>query len=143
MRFATLSALVAGLALSACSQKEAPKVPLGSAQAAPGGPNQPPMDAITGEARVALDSGNVLFRAKAYDQALAQYERAAKAAPTELAPLLGIMMVADVTKNSKLAETTLPRIRKIDPSAADSSILMPHSKVIESHPKTPPPDPRT
>ncbi len=47
---------------------------------------------------MALDSGNMLFRAKAYDRALVQYRRSARLAPTELAPLLGILMVAEATK---------------------------------------------
>ena len=92
--------------------------------------------AITGEAKLALDSGNRLFRAKVYDEALAQYQRSAVLAPTALAPLLGIMMVADVTKDAKLTEATLPRIRKLNPALADSSTAMSHSKMIEAHPRT-------
>jgi hypothetical protein len=88
----------------------------------------------TGEAKRALDSGNTLFRAKDYRAALAQYRRSADLAPSELAPLLGMMMVADVTNDAKLKEETLPRIRKLDPGAADSAVVMPHSKIIKVHP---------
>jgi hypothetical protein len=88
----------------------------------------------TSEAKRALDSGNTLFRAKDYRAALAQYSRASDLAPAELAPLLGIMMVADVTNDAKLKGETLPRIRKLDPGAADSAVVMPHSKIIKSHP---------
>lgn len=138
MRFAALSSLVVTVTMSACQKTEAPKVPLGSAPMTSDAPNQTAIDELTGEARIALDSANVLFRVKEYDQALAQYERASVAAPNEIAPLLGIMMVADATKDTKLAAATLPRIRKIDPGVADSSLLMPHSKMMESHPKTGP-----
>ena len=126
--------VLAGAAL-ACQRSEAPKVPLGS-EAAKAQEGQAMSGGLVGDARVALDSANVLFRKKAYNPALAQYERAAKLAPHELAPLLGVMMVADAINDRQLATMTLARIRKIDPSAADSALVMPHSKVIESHPRT-------
>ena len=91
------------LAVAACANREAPKTALGeTASAAPG---------ITGNARLSLDSGNMLFRAKLYDAALAQYERAATLAPAETAPLLGIMIVADVKKDPRLADATLLRLK--------------------------------
>jgi hypothetical protein len=82
---------------------------------------------------VALDSANVLFRAKAYDLALVQYSRSARLAPTALAPLLGILMVADVTKNAKLSESTLSRLRELSPAAADSSGAMSHAEILDAH----------
>jgi alkanesulfonate monooxygenase SsuD/methylene tetrahydromethanopterin reductase-like flavin-dependent oxidoreductase (luciferase family) len=121
------------IAITGCSGSEAPKIPLGAASSAAavpadsGGP-------IHGEAKVALDRGNALFREKDYKDALEQYRRSAELAPRELAPLLGIMMVADVTKDSALAKETLPRIRKLDPAMADSSLVTPHSKIIKQHP---------
>lgn len=118
----------------ACGGTDAPKTPLGEKSSKGVAANEG-TPAITGEAKLALDSGNMLFRAKAYDRALSQYRRSAQLAPTELAPLLGIMMVADVTKDSKLSEETLPRIRRLDPVVADSSARMPHSKIIEGHPR--------
>lgn len=120
-------------AISACGGSEAPKVPLGTASSAAAGPADPG-GPIQGEAKTALDRGNVLFREKSYKDALDQYRRSADLAPGELAPLLGIMMVADVTKDSALASATLPRIRKIDPAMADSSLVTPHSKIIKKHP---------
>jgi hypothetical protein len=125
---------VVGVFLLGCGGNDAPKIPLGAAQATTSAPANPPMSGPTGEARVALDSGNALFRAKAYDQALEQYQRSADLAPSEVAPLLGIMMVADVKKDSKLAEATVPRIRKINAELADSSLISPHSKMIQTHP---------
>ena len=125
---------VAGVSLLGCGKSDAPKIPLGAAPVTTAAPVNPPMSGPTGEARVALDSGNALFRAKAYDQALVQYKRSAELAPNEAAPLLGMMMVADVTKDSKLAEATLLRIRKLIPALADSSLIVPHSKMIQAHP---------
>jgi len=86
-----------------------------------------------GEWKAALDSGNILFRAKAYDRALVNYNRSARLAPTALAPLLGILMVADVTKNSQLRESTLSRIRELNPAAADSSAAMSHAEILDVH----------
>ena len=120
------------IAVCACGQSDAPKTPLG----APRSENSVEADAgISGEAKRALDSGNTLFRAKDYGAALTQYERASQLAPAELSPLLGIMMVADVTHDAKLSGQTLPRIRKLNPGAADSAVVMPHSKIIEAHPR--------
>jgi Flp pilus assembly protein TadD len=100
--------------------------------------------AIGGEAKTALDSGNILFRAKAYDRALVQYRRTAQLAPNEAAPLLGILMVADVTKNAKLADSTLARLRALNPAAADSSAAMSQAEILAIHSgtrKAPPPPP--
>jgi hypothetical protein len=127
--------------LSACSDTNAAKTPLGAASSAAVSADQPALSSITGEAKRSLDSGNVLFRAKAYDGALAQYSRSAELAPSEIAPLLGIMMVADVKKDAKLADATRARIRKLDPTVADSSSAMSHSKIIEAHPRSAPPAP--
>lgn len=125
---------VVAVSLVGCGKSDAPKIPLGAAPVTTASPVNPPMSGPTGEARVALDSGNALFRVKAYDQALVQYKRSAELAPNEAAPLLGMMMVADVTNDSKLAEATLPRIRKLNPSLADSAVILPHSKMMQAHP---------
>lgn len=127
--------------LFACSDTDAAKTPLGAANSAAAAPNPAAFSSITGDAKRSLDSGNVLFRAKAYDGALKQYSRAAELAPSEVAPLLGIMMVADVKNDSKLADDTRARIRKLDPTVADSSAEMSHSKIIEAHPRPTPPAP--
>jgi hypothetical protein len=124
----------AAAGILACGGTDAPRTPL-SEKGSTGVAGDEATPAIRGDAKIALDSGNMLFRAKAYGRALSQYQRAAQLAPNELAPLLGIMMVADVTKDSKLSEQTLPRIRRLDPAVADSSMRMPHSKIIEGHPR--------
>ena len=124
---------VAFVFVAACGGSDAPRTPLSGMSSSPvvsGEPGTP----INGEAKIALDRGNALFRDKSYKDALSQYRRSAELAPDELAPLLGIMMVADVTKDSALARTTLPRIRRIDPAMADSSLATPHSRIIKDHP---------
>ena len=126
--------LAAAVTIWACGASEAPKIPLDQANRGTTGANEATTaDAISGEARTALDSGNMLFRARAYDRALAQYRRSARLAPTELAPLLGILMVTDVTKNAKLADSTLARMRKLNPAAADSSAAMSHAEILDAH----------
>ena len=134
--------LIGTLAAAACGRSEAPKTPLGTEAPAAGSVNQEAASSgISGPAKVALDSANVLFRAKSYTQALAQYRRSAELAPGEISPLLGIMMVADVTNDSSLARATVPRIRKLDPSYADSAPGS-HAKIMKAHPRTVAP-PRT
>ena len=133
--------LIGALAAAACSRSDAPKTPLGTDAPAAGSVNQAAAAGISGPAKVALDRANVLFRAKSYGQALAQYRRSAELAPGEISPLLGIMMVADVTNDSSLARATVPRIRKLDPSYADSAPGS-HARIMKAHPRTVAP-PRT
>lgn len=140
MRILTVSrlgfCLAAALTICGCdgSNREAPKIPLDQASRGSVGTSGPETQGgIGGEAKAALDSGNVLFRAKAYDRALAQYRLSARLAPTELAPLLGILMVADVTKNAKLADATLSRLRELNPAAADSSAARSHAEILDFH----------
>jgi hypothetical protein len=137
--------LAAAAIISGCGGSEAPKLPLGhptSGVSGSRGAETP--SAMSGEAKAALDSGNILFRAKAFDRALAQYRRSAGLAPTEVAPLLGILMVTDVTKNARLADSTLARIRELNPAAADSSAAMSHAEILKAHararkaPRSPP-----
>jgi hypothetical protein len=137
--------LAAAAIISGCGGSEAPKLPLGhptSGVSSGRGAETP--SRISGEAKAALDSGNLLFRAKAFDRALAQYRRSAQLAPTELAPLLGILMVTDVTRNARLADSTLSRMRELSPAAADSSAAMTHAEILEAHSRVrkPPPPPK-
>jgi hypothetical protein len=150
MRSLTVSRLglcfAAAVTIWGCSgsNREAPKTPLGQAQPgsmAASGAATP--GAMGDEAKTALDSGNILYRAKAYGRALVQYRRSAQLAPAEPAPLLGILMVADVTKNAKLADSTLARMRALNPAAADSSAAMSQAEILGIHSgtkkATPPP----
>jgi hypothetical protein len=136
--------LAAAVTVWACSGSDRePKIPLGQANAGSiGTSGAATTGAIGGEAKTALDSGNMLFRARAYDRALAQYRRSARLAPTELAPLFGILMVTDVTKNARLTDSTLARMRALNPAAADSSAAMSHAEILDAHSrakKAPPP----
>lgn len=137
--------LAAVTIISGCGGSEAPKLPLGHpTSGVSGGRGAETPSTISGEAKAALDSGNILFRAKAFDRALAQYRRSAQLAPTELAPLLGILMVTDVTRNARLADSTLARMRELSP-VADSSAAMTHAEILEAHSrarKTAPPPPK-
>jgi hypothetical protein len=118
------------VASAACGRDEEPKLPLGHP---PIGEDQPMQPTITGEARVALDSANALFRSRAYDQALAQYRRSAELAPREMAPLLGIMMVADATNDARLRESTMAAMRALDPTMTETEAMGGHSRAVERH----------
>jgi len=87
---------------------------------------------ITGEAKVALDSGNALFRAKAYDLALEQYRRSARLIPNDATPHFGILMVGQATNNTRLADSARARIRELNPSLADSTARG-HEQMIDRH----------
>ena len=139
--------VAAAITIGGCSgsNREAPKIPLDQIQReSMGASGATTPGAMGGEAKTALDSGNILFRAKAYDRALVQYRRSAELGPTESAPLLGILMVADVTKNTKLADSTLARMRVLNPGAADSSAAASQAEILNIHSgakKAPPPPP--
>lgn len=97
------------------SEGSQPKVPLDqmradSAHAVAGVKTQGTPE-LSPEARVALDSGNALFRKKTYAAALAQYRLASARSPRHAAPYFGIYMVAQATKNTKLADSALANIR--------------------------------
>ena len=77
---------------------------------------------ITGEAKIALDSGNKLYTAKSYALALAQYRRAAALAPEAEAPVFGMLMVAGVTNNAALTDSATKMLRALnDSTGADSA----------------------
>ena len=97
---------------------EPPKVPLAQAPvtdttAQLGDAQATEAEAALGPAaQSALDSGNALFRQKQYIPALARYRAAAALAPDHAAPLFGAYMVAQATKDTKLADSVLAEIRK-------------------------------
>ena len=98
-------------ALVACSDvNPAPKIPLGrrAEHAAAAAVAAVPINA---NALVALDSGNALFRRKAYAAALVQYRVAAQRAPEHAAPLFGVYMVARATNDTRLADSALAGIK--------------------------------
>jgi hypothetical protein len=96
----------------ACGGSNAPKVPLTSAGATASAPAIEAAHALIGPAaQAALDSGNVLFRRKAYAEALVKYRAASELAPQHSAPLFGIYMVAGAMGNKVLADSALAGIR--------------------------------
>ena len=120
---ACIAACVGACLVTACSDGSAPpKVPLGertpapamlpggTASAAPMAP-LPPAPPINADARAPLDSGNALFRRKAYGAALAQYRIAAQRAPEHAAPFFGIYMAAQALNNPRLADSALAGIK--------------------------------
>lgn len=97
---------VVALLATACTKQDAPKVDLGAKAA-----YDSAAVALSPASKVALDSGNVLFRAKLYEAALAQYRVASKGSPGHAAPLFGMYMVARATNNPKMADSVLAEIR--------------------------------
>lgn len=111
-----LVVFAAGAALACTAQQEAPKIPLAKTARADTRADSVDAEAaahalLGPDARAALDSGNALFRKKAYAEALAQYRSASSLAPQHSAPLFGIYMVARATNNPVMADSALAGIR--------------------------------
>jgi hypothetical protein len=130
MRCALLAAV---LSAGGCREsEESPELPL----------DHPPLGgerasaALVGDARVALDSGNRLYSAKAYAAALEQYRRAAALAPEHDAPLFGIVMVANATADSALADSAATAMREQQAANRPAADLLDvHKGVLpDSHP---------
>lgn len=126
--------LLAAVLLLGCGGRDSGTPDAGSTGSAP--------SRLTGEAKVALDSGNVLFRAKAYDLALAQYRRSEQLAPGDATPVFGVLMVGEATGNSRLADSARARIRELNPALVDSAATG-HAEMIDRHSRvtTTPPSP--
>lgn len=122
----SLSVLAATLVMGCSKKDEPPMVPLGQA-ANPGLSPHGTVPSITGEAKVALDSGNKLYTAKSYDLALAQYRRAAALAPEAEAPLFGMLMVGNVTKNARLTDSATKLLRALNDSTTGADVIDAHS----------------
>jgi hypothetical protein len=109
----------------------APKVPLAQVATDSSARAMEAAHALIGpEAKAALDSGNVLYRHKAYAEALAQYRLASDRAPQHSAPLFGIYMVARATNNPVLADSAIAGIRSRNGALPDVPAGMggaPHS----------------
>jgi len=98
---------VAALSASACGGPEVPKTPLGATSTGsfvPGATSELP-PGLNASAAARLDSGNIAFRLKQYDQALHYYEAAAKDVPQHAAPWYGISMVGQATGNKALVDS--------------------------------------
>lgn len=127
VRFA-LPALAAALVLACGDKEEAPMIPLGQATSQDVSPHGT-VPSITGEAKVALDSGNKLYTAKSYALALAQYRRAAALAPEAEAPLFGMLMVASVTKDARLTDSVTKLLRALNDSTTGADVVDAHSGI--------------
>jgi hypothetical protein len=110
-----------------CGGSSVPKVPLSMA---PTDSNPKAIEAahslLGPEAKLALDSGNALYRRKAFAPALLEYRLAADRAPQHSAPLFGIYMVARATNNDALADSAMAAIRARNGPLAPTGAGAPH-----------------
>lgn len=120
VRRRALPVLAALIVLGCSGKEEAPMIPLDQ-PAATGVSPHGTVPTITGEAKVALDSGNKLYTAKSYALALEQYRRAAALAPSAEAPLFGMLMVAGVTNNAALTDSASKLLSALNASSGDST----------------------
>lgn len=122
-------ALIAISGIMGCSRAQnQPKVPLGQASAAAPAPS--PRDALSDEAKAALDQGNLEYRAGRYEQALAAYRKAAKAAPDNSAPYFGVYMAAKKLGNTRVADSASSQIGALtgsNPMLSDSAMRAIHA----------------
>lgn len=118
-------ACAAALVMAACTgRSETPRMPLGRGSAIDSVRAVEAAHGLLGpQAKMALDSGNALFRKGAYEEALGQYRAAAALAPQHAAPLFGIYMVARATNNAAMADSALAGIRV----RSGSMPVVPHS----------------
>jgi hypothetical protein len=135
------AASAALIAASACNRaaEQPPKVPLNASTSGSASSGQAnPHEQLAPEARVALDSGNVAFRAGKYERALAQYRAAAKAESKSAAPFYGIYMVAQKLGNKGLADSVMAVIRErsgAGTALTDTSMAKMHN-VAKAKPST-------
>lgn len=112
LRAVLLAATIAAALACGKGKEPAPKTPLSELTAPRGGELTTGFaGGMSAEARMALNSGNELYRAKKYAGALAQYRIAAQRAPEDPAPYFGIYMVAGATGNKQLGDTALAALR--------------------------------
>lgn len=103
---AALGVLLAAMLLAAaCSSPDVPKTPLGGSSSLMRGASDPLPPGLNASAAARLDSGNVAFRLKQYDQAMHYYRAAATDVPDHPAPWYGIYMVAEAQGNRALADS--------------------------------------
>lgn len=96
-------------------------------------------DSIAGipeEVRVHLDSGTAAFRAKDYEEARAQYGKAAQAGPGLAATWLGVAMAERALGNSGAADSAMDRARAIAPDIGGHPT---EAGAMQGHPPVGPP----
>jgi hypothetical protein len=140
---ATLLLVAALFTVSACQSKAPDKVPLGQVDTTAALPSGHPAVTSPGDltpaARVALDSGNVAFKAKNYAEALRLYRVAANAVPEHAAPWFGVYMVAKATGNAALGDSAMKEVQKrtpAPPGAIDSAMRGLHPAAVKKAPAT-------
>ena len=107
---ALLALCAAGI--TGCGGSDAPKVPLAQGATPDSARAVENAHGIIGPgARAHLDSGNALYRRKAFAAALKHYEAASALAPQHAAPFFGIYMVARATHDTAMADSALSSIR--------------------------------
>ena len=113
VRAPRLALLMVVVALACDAGDKAPKVSLAQAKTDSAQRLAGANDAasLSPAAQTALDSANMLFRKKAYAEALTAYRTAASRAPAHEAPLIGMSMVAQATRNKALEDSVLAAIR--------------------------------
>lgn len=100
------------VAVTACKKaQEAPKTPLSQMTAPADSTKANPHNTMSPEARAALDSGNALFKAGKYADALKSYQTASQLAPLNAAPFYGIWMAADKLGKKALADSASAQIK--------------------------------
>ena len=136
-RLAAMIPMLAVCVSAACNRDDgAPKQPLGAASAATGAPAS--SAELSAKAQAALAAGNEAFRAGRYDDALTEYNKATREAPTNAAPYYGVLMAAQKTGNAPLADSASAMIRKL--SGEDASI---HNRTAPANPHPPRTAPRS
>jgi hypothetical protein len=138
-----LGALSSVVVLSgvACGRQDTDGPPSSGAATASTASTNSAEPALPAAAIAALDAGNVAYRAKEFDAALAKYREAALAAPQHAAPWFGIYMVANDVKNVALADSAMARVKSLsaDPAALDAHVEVSNAKtngVPSGHPST-------
>ncbi len=101
------------LAAAACNKPaQQPKTPLSEMAAGGTDSTTNPHTTLSPSARAALDSGNTLYRAGKYADALKAYQSASSQAPLNAAPFFGIYMAAGKLGNKPLADSALAEYGK-------------------------------
>ena len=127
---AILATIVIGGTMACSRAQNQPKLPLGQASAAAPSNTTSARDALSDAAKAALDQGNTEYRAGRYEQALAAYRNAAKAAPDNSAPYFGIYMAAKKLGNASLADSASGEIASrtgANPMLSDSAMRAIHA----------------
>jgi Flp pilus assembly protein TadD len=123
---------------AACGREEGgAKKPLAAAAGSPGASAASASD-LPASAQAALAAGNEAFRAARYDDALTEYNKAVLEAPTNAAPYYGVLMTAQKTGNTSLADSASAMIKKL--SGEDASI---HNRAAPANPHPPRTAPKT